>query len=361
MTAAAAGRRRRLFALLVVLAACASGCGGESGTAPGAVPMALVGVSSNTSDAAFALPTFGDSVLRVLQDAKAAGADVQIRAPQWDRVEPTPGTWQLAEEQLYLDVHRSLGLRTHLNLRILDTISRNLPADLASLAWDDPVLVARVDVLVDTLAALARRSDLVSVAIGNEVDAYFGEHPGEFPAFLALYRREVARFHAAAPGVPMGISTTNPLANPLAHYGDSLNVTSDIVLHTFYDTQPGGFTQKPAPAFDADLEAVVARAHGKPVAFQEVGYASSPVVGGSPEAQAEAARRFRAWLGRQPRSRVLYASWFLYTDWSSVSLNSLFGYYGFQTPEFAAFLGSLGLRDSLGRAKPAWETFRTGR
>ncbi len=361
MTAAAAGRRRLVQLALAAAAACFAGCGGKSGTAPGSVPMALLGLSSNTSDAAFALPTFGDSVLRVLQDAKAAGADVQIRAPQWNLVEPTPGAWNLAEEQIYLDVHRSLGIRTHLNLRILDTISRNLPPDLASLAWDDPVLVARVDVLVDTLASLARRNDLVSVAIGNEVDDYFGEHPGEFPAFLALYRREVARFHAAAPGVPMGITTTNPLANPLAHYGDSLNVTSDVVLHTFYDTQPGGFAQKPASAFDADLEAVVARAHGRPVAFQEVGYASSSVVGGSPDAQAEAARRFRTWLGRQPRSRVLFASWFLYTDWSSTTLNLLFGYYGFQTPDFAAFLGTLGLRDSLGRAKPAWESFRTGR
>lgn len=356
------GVRRRARSLLVpFVAAVLAGCGGKSSVGPGAAPGALLGMSSNTSDAAFALPTFGDSVLRVLEDAKAAGATVQIRAPQWNRVEPAPGAWNLAEEQLYLDVHRTLGLRTFVNLRIVDTNSRNLPADLAALAWDDPALVARVDVLVDTLAALARRNDVVAVAVGNEVDAYFGLHPGEFAAFLVLYRRAVARFHAAAPGVPIGITTTNPLGNANAHFGDSLNVTSDVVLHTFYDTQPGGFTQQPAARFDADLEAVVARAHGRPVAFQEVGYASSPVVGGSLDAQAEAAQRFRTWLGGQPRSRVLFASWFLYTDWSSGTLRTLFDYYGFETSEFGAFLGSLGLRDSLGRAKPAWDAFRRTR
>jgi hypothetical protein len=36
----------------------------------------------------------------------------------------------------------------------------------------------------------------------------------------------------------------------------------------------------------------------------------------------------------------------------------LFGYYGFVSPGFSAFLGGLGMRDSLGAPKPAWDAWR---
>ncbi len=358
-----APRAARVLAAAAALALlAAAGCGGKSSTAPPTAAGARLGLSLNTTDSSLLNPTtFPDSMLDALNRAKAAGVTVLANVPQWSVLEPTPGNWNLGEATIYFDVVTSLGFRTYLNLRILDTGSRNVPPDVAALAWDDTAMIRRVDVVVDTLAAYANRYRCLAAAFGNEVDAYFGQHPAEFGAFLALYRREVVRFHALAPGVPIGIVTTNPLANPAAVYGDSLNVTSDVVLHTFYPSVPGSFDMKPVATFDADLEAVVARANGKPVAFQEVGFSSDPLVNGSPASQAEAVRRFRTWLARQPSSRVPFASWFLYTDWTAMTLNTLFGYYGFNTPEFGAFLGSLGLRDSLGRAKPAWEEFRTPR
>lgn len=67
------------------------------------------------------------------------------------------------------------------------------------------------------------------------------------------------------------------------------------------------------------------------------------------------ARYFR----RTPRSEVLFADYFLMTDWSSGTLQILFNYYGFVSPGFSGFLGSLGLRDTVGGSKPAWEAWKS--
>ena len=58
------------------------------------------------------------------------------------------------------------------------------------------------------------------------------------------------------------------------------------------------------------------------------------------------------------RDRILFANWFLMTDWSSATQGQLFAYYGAYSPGFGAFLGNLGLRDTLGRPKPAWNAWR---
>ena len=203
--ARAAGPRAGLArAACLIATVLLAGCGGGSTTSPGSSEFARLGMVSNPSDSSFLSPAFGDSITWALIQARDAGATVQFRAPQWNVVEPTPGVWNLAVEELFLGVHRTLGLATFVNLRVIDTNSRNVPPDLAALAWDDTTMIRRVDVLVDTLAALARRHDVVGVAIGNEVDAYFSLHPDEFPAFLVPTPQLDAHEDLGSP--PIGIA-----------------------------------------------------------------------------------------------------------------------------------------------------------
>ncbi|MCC6348978.1 MAG: hypothetical protein IT347_05220 [Candidatus Eisenbacteria bacterium] len=361
MTSAARHRHRGApVALLGALCGLllAGGCGGTGHpSAPGGGPLPFLGLVPNPTDANFANP---DSNLAAIQLLQSTGVDFTQSGDLWSSLEPTPGAIDGARVRFQARVFATLGLAQYYNLRIVDTNQRGVPADLAATAWDAPEMLARVDAMVDTLLAVAANWPFVALSLGNEVDGYFGQpaHQAEFPAYLALVRREIARVHAARPGLKVACCTTSPPANPAAWVGDSLNASTDVRVYTYYPFVPASdFQHRPPTVLDGDLDAIVARA-ATPVLLQEVGYSSSAACGSSPAAQAEFVRRFRRWHARQSRDRVLGANYFLFTDWTSATLNRLFAYYGGTSPGFAGYLGGLGLRDSLGRAKPSWEAWR---
>jgi hypothetical protein len=351
----------RSAACLAIAAAAlfAAGCGGGKHTvAPPAGQAPWLGLVPNTTDAASAN---SDSALAAIDAGKATGVNVVQSGDLWSAIEPSPGAIDGAHLRLVAGIYRSLGLARFYNLQLVDTNQRGVPADLASTAWDDPVMVARADAVVDTIVAVARTVPLVSFSFGNEVDGYFGQpgHQAELPAFTRLLRREIARVHAALPGLPVGCCVQSPPLNPVAWVGDTVNAYTDLRIYTYYPFVPGtDFQHRPPSTLEGDMNAMVARSPGTPILMQEVGYSSSAACGSTPALQAEFAGRFRRWLSGMDRSRVLGASFFLYTDWTSGTVNRLTGYYGFASPGFRGYLGELGLRDSLGRAKPAWEAWR---
>lgn len=322
---------------------------------PPAAPAAPhVGLVPNPSDF-----TYADSAGSAVLTARALGATMVQLGDLWSTLEPSPGTIDVSGLRSAVALFRGLGFEPYYNLRLIDTNQRGVPADLAGLGFDDPAMIARADAVVDSVIAVARETRLLAFSFGNEVDIYLSQHPGELAAFRALFVRERDRIRAALPALPVGCCTTSPVANPAAWVGDTLNAYADIVVYTYYSFVPGSdFVHRSPSTFELDMEAMVARAGTRPLGLQEVGYTSSPVNGSSPAAQAEVVRRFRAYLRLASRDRILFANWFLMTDWSSSTLAQLFAYYGAYSPGFGAFLGNLGLRDTLGRPKPAWNAWR---
>jgi hypothetical protein len=317
----------------------------------------LLGLVPNPTDESFNNP---DSNLAVFNLVKSTGVNLTQSGDLWSTLETSPGSINGQVVRFHAQVFAALGIGQYYNLRIVDTNQRGVPADLAATPWNDPVMLARLDAVVDTVLAVAAHWPFVALSIGNEVDGYFGQpaHQAELPAFRALLQREVARIHAARPGLSVACCTMSPVRNPVAWVGDTLNRYTDVRSYTYYPFVPASdFQHLPPSTLDGDLDAAVARA-ATPVFLQEVGYSSSAACGSSTAAQAEFVRRFRQWHARQSRSRVLGANFFLFTDWTSATLNSLFAYYGATSPGFAGYLGGLGLRDSNGVAKPAWEAWR---
>jgi len=351
-------RARRELALALAALLALAGCGGSSDSvAPGAAPVPLLGLVANPTDAHANDP---DSNLAAIDLLKSTGVNLTQSGDLWKTLESSPGSIDGHTVRFQAQVFAFLGLAQYYNLRLVDTNQRGVPADLATMAWDDPAMFARVDAVVDTVLAVAAHWPFVALSLGNEVDGYFGQsaHQAELPAYRALLQREVARIHAAHPGMPVACCTTSPVRNPAAWVGDTLNRYTDVRSYTYYPfAAASDFQHLPPSTLDADLDAAVARA-ATPAFLQEVGYSSSPACGSSTTAQADFVRRFRHWHARQSRSRVLGANYFLFTDWTSATLNLLFTYYGGTSPGFAGYLGGLGLRDSNGVAKPAWEAWR---
>ncbi len=343
------------LAACLALAVALGGCGKSSTPiTPGSGPLPYLGLVPNPSDPAFFHP---DSAREAVELPRSTGVNMVQMGDLWRTLEPSAGALSGATLRLQCFIYTTLGVRPFFNLRLIDTNQRGVPADLASTAWDAPAMTARVDAVVDTILAVSQLYPLIVLGIGNEVDVYFAAHPSELPAFRALLTRQIARIHAAQPGLPVGTSTTSP-QNGNGWVGDTLNAYTDVRMYTYYPFVPASdFQMQPPSVLDADLDAMLARGTS-PMFMQEVGYSSSPACGSSPALQSEFARRFRQWHARQTRSRVLGVSYFMYTDWSSATLNTLYTYYGLVSPGFAGYLGGLGLRDSSGIAKPAWEAWK---
>lgn len=350
--------RLAVAAALLAVALLAAGCGGGSNPAsPGAGPLPLLGLVANPTDASVANP---DSNLAAIRLVQSTGVNLTQSGDLWSSLESSPGVIDGQRVRFQAQVFATLGLAQYYNLRLVDTNQRGVPADLATTAWNAPAMLARVDALVDTVLAVAADWPFVALSLGNEVDGYFGQpaHQAELPAYRALLAREIARIHAARPGLRVACCTTSPVLNPFAWVGDTLNAYTDVRAYTYYPFVPASdFQHRPPSVLEGDLDAMVARA-ATPVFLQEVGYSSAAACGSSPAAQADFVRRFRQWHARQSRGRVIGANYFLLTDWTSATLATLFAYYGGTSAGFAGYLGGLGLRDTNGVAKPAWEAWR---
>jgi hypothetical protein len=345
-----------LVAFLCALASCSMPTDDVAGDDGGGIPPPttgpFLGLTPNPPDAVM------DSARSAEATARATGGTLIVHQELWSWVEQPGGALQWTRPDALLGRYRHDGWATFLELSLIDAGIRRTPWDLTALAWDDPVLVQRTDRMVDSLAWLLRRHRPVGVSLGREVDRYFATHEAEFPAFLALYRRAVGRLHAAAPGIPVGIGTTCPADNPLARFGDSLAVTSDLAVHTLYPTVPGTMRMETPAVFAARLEATLARRGPRRLALTEVGYATAAALGASPDSQAACARCFRTWFAARTEPELLLANWHSFTDEPSGPTSWLWGHHGPLTAEQQAFYGSRGLRDSLGVPKPGWAGWR---
>ena len=73
-------------------------------------------------------------------------------------------------------------------------------------------------------------------------------------------------------------------------------------------------------------------------------------------------RGLSAEVGQRPKA-LLIISGHWETDRPTLNVAArpgmLFDYYGFVSPGFAGYLGTLGLRDTLGAPKPAWDAWKS--
>ena len=331
------------------------GCGDDdSVTGPGRPARSYLGLAANPDST-----DPPDSIASAIYTAIATGATMWTFTPLWSELEPDSGEYQVGTLRQSALILNSLGLAVYVNVRVLDTNQRAFPGYLAGVPMGSPRLQARLDALVDTVFASLVGVNLLSVSLGNEVDAYFALNPGELDAWKDLFVRERGRIRGRLPGLPVGCCTISPLENPRAWVGDTLNAYTDLRIYTHYPFLSGSdFTHRAPAGLEADLDAMAAHGPGATLwALQEIGYSSSPVNGSSEAAQADFVRRFRAYMKTSNRSSLQFAQWFLYTDFPQDLVDTLLVYYGASSPGFAAYLKNLGLRRSDGTPKEAWNAW----
>lgn len=369
--AAISARAAAVLVLIAGAAAIVSGCCCCAGApekpavtpAPVISPLALpVGNVTPQGDRLLgiaATPASDGDFGRAFAMAKEAGTGVAEIPVRWDEMEPAPGQYRDPDNNLANGntFYPSQGIRLSLSLACLDTNVDRRPADLKGKPLDDPAVVDRYNRAVDYVLSKLPDVDIIGFSIGNEVDVYLGNDDVKWQQYQRFYEQAREHLKATRPDIVVGVKTTIGGAN----YNSverirSLNEHSDAILVTYYPLA-GDFSVKDPSVVQHDFDTICASYSGKDIYFLEAGYPSSPLENSSEEKQAEFVRQlFRAWDRHDDQVKVVIFLWL--HDVSPAWVSDMTDYYGLRDEQFAAYLGTLGLRTYDGKDKLAWTALK---
>lgn len=298
--------------------------------------------------------------VRMLDNLRRTGVSVFALSLSWSTAEPSPGTYRVAEIIRTARWLRQSGAVLHLDLPLVVSRVRDVPPDLAEVAFDDPKLSLRLGRLL--LAIRPALLDFSTLSLGYEADAFFSDKPGELAAYRRLCDGAVQFLGKIAPNVKVGVTTDSPTESASPGVAALLHQSSPVLFYIYSPFAAGKpFFHRGPDALEADWTVLLRNARNRPIAFAEVSYSSAPENGSSAEKQAEFVRRFRRFLAAADGGRLLFARYAVWRDPppSAGAADPL-------SPEPVrrrdSFFAHRGLQSSGGRPKPAWtEWVRAGR
>ena len=311
-----------------------------------------IGLAPNlAANQPYSQPAARRQVARVMD----AGANILTVSETWAELEPAPHTYRFDDLDFWIGEADRYDVPVVLTVRVIETNHRALPADLQNKPFDGRGVRRRLAALFDALAKHAG-GRINRLIIGNEVDVYLRQHPGEVSAFATLLRRARARLRHALPGTRVSSTVTftglvdgSDLLGPLRPY-------LDFVALTYYPLR-SDFLMRDPDRVDGDVQRMVEAAQGKRLLLVEAGYASSPAVDGSDERQARFVdRMFDAVETRA--NEFIGVNFFLLADFSEAFIEEAAQAYGFPfDSNFRNYIGSIGFSDRTGVSKPSWTRF----
>lgn len=286
--------------------------------------------------------------------ARQAGASFLYYAPKWDELEPKEGKFNFAELDHKVAVAKANNWPISLNLRVVDTNNRSMPASAQKRKFDDE---RNVKQFRNLLAEIAPRFDgrVRWLQIGNEVNEYFKNHRNELESYRRFLEQVLPDTKRLFPAAAFSVNFTFFAAPTLKEYQDLLSLC-DFVSFTYYPLA-ADLTFRPPSEASADFDLMLRAAGSKPVFLQEIGYSSAERLHSSEEQQAQFIRTAFQLL-RQHRDRIFAAHFVWMSDLPNSVVESFTKYYKMGNSEnFKAYLGSLGYFDKQGKPKKAWQAF----
>jgi hypothetical protein len=309
---------------------------------------------------------YADRAAQAFLMSHSAGARGLLSTWTWRELEPGPagGETRWADLNGALNLSRDWGLRQYLGIQLINTTQRELPSDLAMEAWDSPRMVQRFKALLDTVLS-ARKGRIRYLSVGNEVDAYFRQHPAEWAPYERFLAQVFAHAHALDPDIQVGTTiTADGLLGASPVEAARLASLGDVWMVTYYplSLSPSGVSVRDPAVVSGDVQQLLDLAGARDIVFQEVGYPAATSLGSSEALQA----RFvgvvlDTWHAH--RDRIPFLNFFLLHDFTAQMCDDFGVYYDAAgVPGFKDFLCTLGLRKATGEPRQAWTTLtaRTG-
>lgn len=275
----------------------------------------------------------------------------------WADLEPAPQSYDTSLLEIANVYYPAYGVPLTLTLRPIHTHTLRVPDDLRQTAFDDPAMIDRFTTLLDVVFATMPDVDFAGLIIGSEFDAYLGADAGAWAAYTTFAAATADYARQQRPGIPVAFEAMYPaFIGDAAPYLAELNAHADLIGVSYYPIRADGYVEAPSVVADA-FATLVAAYPDQPIALYQYGYPSSEAIGSSEALQAGFIREsFAAWDTHADQIAVIDFTWL--TDMSAESVAFFEDYYSYSTPEFRAFLGSLGLRYADGTPKTALATLR---
>lgn len=301
--------------------------------------------------------------------AQAACMESIHYAFSWNLMEPTDGTF----DQTYLNnslgisdaYFTALGIKLELNIPTMNTVVKEVPEDLLGVDFDDPVMINRFKIILDTIFSRLPNLELSALNIGNESDVFMGTDAVQYNAYKTFLDSivpyaKMLYFNIHNDSLKVGTALThsgltNTIQAPLCHL---LNSDLDIVSTTYYPLN-NDFTMKPPSVVNTDFSDLVTEYPdtAQPIYFVECGYSTSAECNSSESLQSDFFMNvFTAWDTYQ--NNIKYLTIYKTTDWSQSFVEELAIRFGITDTIFTEYLRTLGLRTFAGNGvnKTAYET-----
>lgn len=295
-----------------------------------------------------------------VEQVRQSGVTMFGLSVSWSEGERSPRRYRVEEVTRTARLLRQAGAVLHLDLPIVTAAARDVPSDLAEIAFDDPRLTIRLGRFLQALEPALL--DCATLSLGNEADSYFSESPGNLRAYRRLLEGAIEFLKKTVPHLRVGVTTLAPSESRAPEIAATLHASSAVLFYIYAPIVPRSpFTHRPPGDLDRDWKRLLESSRGRPIAFPEVSYSSAPENGSDAAKQAEFIRRLRRAVAAADGSRILFARYVPWRDPAPAELPPTRG------PSESArrrtiFLANRGLQTSDGRPKPAWqEWLRAGR
>ena len=312
----------------------------------------LIGVTPNRLATE---PNRPDVLLARYNETLSFGVSFLVGNSGWTELEPHPGVYRLDDLNYFGMSAAGANLKASYTLHIIDTIYRNVPADLGDVPWNHPVMKARTVRLIEEMApALRGRVQLFN--FGYEIDGYFAKHPDEVDAFAELYSVAAARLRELVPGIM--VSTTMTFSTGVPDLNErlaALNRQIDVLTLTYIPIEHD-FTMKDPSVVPHDFATMKRAAGGRMIVLQEIAYPTAPSANASQEKQA---RFYQLAFDEFAAAGIVAANFMMLADLSDDDADRWVSYYGMSgVPSFRGTLQTLGMYDTRGQAKASLGVLR---
>jgi len=306
----------------------------------------------------FDLPAGATEAAReaVAREVRASGVSQFSVTVSWSECEPAPGRYRLDRVISSVRLLRQSGATVHLDLPIVFARTRDVPADLATTAFDDPKLSLRLGRFFDALGTALLDASTISLGFG--ADSYFSDKLEELKAYRRLFDGAVEFLGKKAPLLKVGVTTAAPTESASPQVAAVLHQTSQVLLYIYSPFERGvPYQHRPPESVETDWKQLLQIAGARPIAFPEVSYSSAAENGSSPEKQADFIRRVRRLAAAAEPGRLLFVRYTALRD--EPPEPSPGGGVAARPSTLlavrrAAFFAHRGLQSYRGEPKPAW-------
>ncbi len=115
---------------------------------------------------------WGKSYNAALDELHDIHATRLVITKSWSEIEPKEVSYKLDSLQDVITKVRDRNMDIFYGLQVINTIKREVPADLKDAAWDSPQMIARSIAILDKTLPMLDASRKNYVSFGNEVDIF---------------------------------------------------------------------------------------------------------------------------------------------------------------------------------------------